>query len=170
MLLAQGLAGKPTESIPNACNGWAETQGAYRFLSNPRSDWQSLLQSHWSSSIERMRAHDVVLNIQDTTELDFNGRQSKGLGPLSYEAQRGMYLHPTYAISASREPLGVLDAWMWAREPKAADGKRSGIKESMRWIEGYERVAERAQELPQVRQVSRPTSWPCWCPRISASA
>lgn len=153
VLLAQRLAGKPTESIPNACNGWAETQAAYRFLSNPRSDWQALLQSHWSSSLERMRAHDVVLNIQDTTELDFNGRQAKGLGPLSYEAQRGMYLHPTYAISASREPLGVLDAWMWAREPKAADGKRSGIKESERWIEGYERVAERAQDLPQVRQV-----------------
>lgn len=74
-------------------------------------------------------------------------------GPLSYEAQRGMYLHPTYAITASGEPLGMLDAWMWAREPKAADGKRSGIKASERWIEGYERVAERAQDLPQVRQV-----------------
>uniref|UniRef100_UPI00273A0F19 IS4/Tn5 family transposase DNA-binding protein n=1 Tax=Stenotrophomonas sp. YIM B06876 TaxID=3060211 RepID=UPI00273A0F19 len=109
VLLAQRLAGKPTESIPNACNGWAETQAAYRFLSNRRSDWQALLQSHWSSSIERMREHDVALNIQDTTELDFNGRQALGLGPLSYEVQRGMYLHPTYAISASREPRGVLD-------------------------------------------------------------
>lgn len=46
VLLAQRLAGKPTESIPNACNGWAETQAAYRFLSNRRSDWQALLQSH----------------------------------------------------------------------------------------------------------------------------
>jgi len=100
-----------------------------------------------------MRPHAVVLNIQDTTELDFNGRQTAGLGPLSYEAQRGMYLHPTYAVSPQREPLGVLDAWMWAREPRDADGVRGGIKESERWIEGYERVAERALELPQVRQV-----------------
>ena len=139
VLLAERLSSKPTESIPNACLGWAETQAAYRFLSNPRSDWQALLEPHWASSLERMRQHKVVLNIQDTTELDFNGRQTAGLGPLSYEAQRGMYLHPTYAISPEREPLGVLDAWMWAREPKDGSGKRPGIKESLRWIEGYSR-------------------------------
>ena len=153
VLLAERLANKPTESIPNACLGWAETQAAYRFLSNPRTDWQAVLEPHWASSLERMRGHAVVLNIQDTTELDFNGRQATGLGPLNYEAQRGMYLHPTYAISPAREPLGVLDAWMWAREPKDSGGKRPGIKESLRWTEGYERVAERAQALPEVRQV-----------------
>ena len=153
VLLAERLSSKPTESIPNACLGWAETQAAYRFLSNPRSDWQALLEPHWASSLERMRQHKVVLNIQDTTELDFNGRQTAGLGPLSYEAQRGMYLHPTYAISPEREPLGVLDAWMWAREPKDSDGRRPGTKESLRWIEGYERVAERAKALPGVRQI-----------------
>lgn len=49
--------------------------------------------------------------------------------------------------------LGVLDAWMWAREPKDADGKRGGIKESTRWIEGYQRIAERAAELPGTRLV-----------------
>ena len=32
VLLAERLAGKPTASIPGACNGWAETQAAYRFL------------------------------------------------------------------------------------------------------------------------------------------
>ena len=68
----------------------------------------------------------VVLCLQDTTELDFNGQTIQGLGPLSYEAQRGMYLHPTYAVSTDREPLGVLDAWMWAREPRGADGQRGG--------------------------------------------
>ena len=91
--------------------------------------------------------------LQDTTELDFNGPRIDGLGPLSYEAQRGLYVHPTYAVSTDREPLGVLDAWMWAREPKDADGQHPGIKESMRWVEGYERVAELAGELPDTRLV-----------------
>jgi hypothetical protein len=91
--------------------------------------------------------------LQDTTELDFNGQSIDGLGPLSYEAQRGLYVHPTYAVSTDREPLGVLDAWMWAREPKDANGQRPGIKESTRWIEGYERVAELAAELPDTRLV-----------------
>jgi len=151
--LAQRLAAQPGQSIPNACRGWAETQAAYRFLSNKRTGWDDLMQAHWDASIERMRTHEVVLHIQDTTELDFNGRQSEGLGPLTYEAQRGMYLHPTYAVSDTREPLGVLDAWMWARQPKQADGHREGIKESVRWIEGYHRVAEMAQDMVQVRHV-----------------
>jgi hypothetical protein len=64
-----------------------------------------------------------------------------------------MYLHPTYAITPQREPLGVLDAWMWARQPKGPDGTRAGEKESVRWLEGYARVAELAAELPATRLV-----------------
>lgn len=100
-----------------------------------------------------MAAQPVALCIQDTTELDFNGQVIAGLGPLSYEAQRGMYVHPTYVVSGAREPLGVIDAWMWAREFKAEDGRRDGIVESVRWIEGYERIAERAADLPETRLV-----------------
>jgi hypothetical protein len=94
-----------------------------------------------------------VLCLQDTTQLDFNGQDIEGLGPLSYEAQRGMYLHATYAVNPARVPLGVLDAWMWAREAKKSDGTRGGVLESERWIEGYERLAELAPELAATRLV-----------------
>jgi hypothetical protein len=100
-----------------------------------------------------MRAQPVVLCIQDTTELDFNGQQIDGLGPLNYEARRGMYLHPTFAVTTDREPLGVLDAWMWAREKRGADGVRPGLIESKRWVEGYQRVAEMAAAMPGTRLV-----------------
>jgi hypothetical protein len=100
-----------------------------------------------------MAAQPVVLCLQDTTELDFNGQQAKGLGPLSYEAQRGMYMHPTYAVTTAREPLGILDAWMWAREPRDDDRQRGGPKESLRWLEGYDRLAELAPKLPATRLV-----------------
>ena len=33
---------------------------------------------------------------------------------------------------------------MWARELRDANGKRGGLKESLRWIEDYERLAELA--------------------------
>jgi hypothetical protein len=85
--------------------------------------------------------------------LDFNGQQIEGLGPLSYETQRGMFLHPTYAVSIDREPLGILDAWMWARSTKDENGIRPGIKESLRWIEGYTQLAELAEKLPDTRLV-----------------
>ena len=153
VLLAERLADKPTASIPGACKGWAETQAAYRFLSQEDVTWQSILEPHWACSIERMKSQRTVLCLQDTTELDFNGQAITGLGPLSYDAQRGMYLHPTYAVSTEREPLGVLDAWMWARQPKEDGDKRAGIKESTRWIEGYTRLAELSSSLPDTRLV-----------------
>jgi hypothetical protein len=63
-----------------------------------------------------MQGRLEVLCIQDTTELDFNGQQIEDLGTLSFPAQRGMYLNPTYAVSPEREPLCLLDAWMWVRD------------------------------------------------------
>ncbi len=147
------LAAKPTAGVPQACRSWGETIAAYRFFDNDEVEWEAILEPHWRQTERRMAAHPVVLCLQDTTELDFNARRVTGLGPLSYEAQRGMYLHPTYTVTPGRVPLGVLDAWMWAREPKDAQGKRGGMKESRRWIEGYERVAETASSLPHTRLV-----------------
>ncbi|WP_280757924.1 IS4 family transposase [Polaromonas sp. CG_23.6] len=151
--LVERLSAQPMASVPQACGDWADTMAAYRFFGNEEVDWRAILGAHTDCAKTRMAGHEVVLCIQDTTELDFNGQEASGLGPLSYEAQRGMYAHPTYAVSTSREPLGVLDAWMWAREPKNKDGSRPGIKESVRWVEGYERLAEMAAELSGTRLV-----------------
>lgn len=156
--LATRFAEQPTASIPGACGGAAETKAAYRFFDQANEDqrelgWEAILQPHMESTTARMRAHPVVLCLQDTTELDFNGQDIGGLGPLSYEAQRGMYVHPTYVVTPQREPLGVIDAWMWARQSKAPDGTRPGVCESQRWVEGYERVAESAAEMPDTRLV-----------------
>jgi hypothetical protein len=148
--LADRLSDAPSASIPGACNGHTETQGAYRLFDQARADkrglgWESILAPHMARTEQRLAEHLVVLCLQDTTELDFNGQAIDGLGGLSYEAQRGMYLHPTYAVSPQRLPLGILDNWMWARPLDTS--------ESRRWIEGYERVAERAGRLPGTRLV-----------------
>lgn len=147
------MAATPTASVPKTCNGWGETIAAYRFFDNANVDWQAILEPHWQQTEQRMADQAVVLCLQDTTELDFNGQRARGLGPLSYEAQRGMYVHPTYAVTTAREPLGILDVWMWARELRDANGQRGGPKESLRWIEGYERLAELAPRLPATRLV-----------------
>ena len=156
--LATRFADKPTASIPGACEDWSETQAAYRFFEQSSDQkrqlgWQDILAPHMACTEARMRQHPVVLCLQDTTELDFNGQETAGLGPLSHEAQRGMYLHPTYVVTPDREPLGVTDAWMWAREAKGDDGQRPGILESRRWIEGYQRIAETAPEMPDTRLI-----------------
>ncbi|WP_441295166.1 IS4 family transposase [Massilia glaciei] len=140
-------------SIPQGCGGWSETMATYRFLENEAVEWRNIMAPHWEQTQIRMTKHPVVLCIQDSTELNYNGQQITGLGPLSYESQRGMYLHPTYAVTPERLPLGVVDAWMWAREQRDADGVRPGMKESIRWPEGYARVAEMAAEMPGTRLV-----------------
>lgn len=96
------FAADPTASVPKACQGWAETTAAYRFFDNDKVEWRDLMAPHWQQTQQRMAAHPVILCLQDTTELDFNGQGAVGLEPLRYEAQRGMYLHPTYAITPER--------------------------------------------------------------------
>ena len=156
--IVETFADKPTASIPEACGDWGATQAAYRFFNQALNEsrpleWQQILNPHRDATIERMRQYPLVLCLQDTTELNFNGQQIKGLGPLSYESQRGMYLHPTYVVTPNHVPLGCLDAWMWSREFKDSEGNRPGMNESLRWEEGYERVAELAQQMPETRLV-----------------
>ena len=67
------LAEQPSVSIAAACSGTAETKAAYRLLSHEAVGWRDILEPHLRCSLQRMRAEPVVLCLQDTTELDFNG-------------------------------------------------------------------------------------------------
>ena len=69
VLLAERLGHKPGQSIPNACAGWTETAAAYRFRSNQNASGTQVLQAHEHAACARMREHEVVLCLQDTTEL-----------------------------------------------------------------------------------------------------
>ena len=148
--LVDDLSAQPTGSIPLACAGWAETKAAYRLLDNPATEWREILEVHTTRTVERMVGQPVVLCIQDTTGQDFTSQPGiAGLGRLSYEAQHGMYVHPTLAVTPAGVALGVVDAWMWARKPKV----QPDVKESTRWVEGYEIVADLAETVPATRLV-----------------
>ena len=147
--LLSSMSSRPQAGIPQACGGAAEIKAAYRLIDRDDVDWRDLMAPHWNKSLQRMSGEAVVLCIQDTTELNFNGRQTQGLGRLSYDAQRGMYAHLTYAVTPHRLPLGVLDCWMWARKVRG----EPDLLESTRWVEGYERIAEMAAQLPTTRLV-----------------
>ena len=158
-LLDRALS-QPTASIPVACRGWQETLAAYRFFDNPKVKAENVLAPHREATRERMAHHPVVLCVQDTTELDYSGQsQTQGLGPLTYETQRGLYLHPTLAVTPERLCLGVLDALIWARSDegygKSEERKQKAIeeKESVRWIDGYRGVCEVAATLPDTQCV-----------------
>ena len=57
-------------------------------------------------------------------------------------------MHPTYAVTPEREPLGLVNAWNWAREPRPEEGgARPGVNESVRWVESYGHLVGLAPEL-----------------------
>ena len=138
------LGRQPGNSIPSAIGGWSETRSAYNLLANDQVTAQKILEPHYQSTLERVRHYPVVLVAQDTTELDYTGKNDiEGLGPLNYKNRRGLYLHPSLAITPERLSLGLLDSWSWTRPFEDAD------KESIRWIEGFQRVSEYQQQLHQ---------------------
>jgi hypothetical protein len=161
-LVLRGIAGQPEKSIPAALGGWGETQAAYRFLDNEKVTPEKVLSPHRQASLERVRQHPVVLCVEDTTELDFTSKpQTEGLGPLNYEGTRGIHVHPMLGVTPEGLCLGVLDFCRWVRDPEDHGGKDRKHrlarpleeKESLRWVEGIEKVQELQGQVGETRLV-----------------
>ena len=66
--LLERLSEGPGETIPMACQDWANTKAAYRFLSNPRVNEADILAGHFQSTGQRFRhTSGPVLVLHDTT-------------------------------------------------------------------------------------------------------
>ena len=161
--LAGDFFAQPGELIPQACNGSkAKTKAAYRFFENPNVNLQVLLRPHIESSIERVRAHSVILAVQDTTTLNYTMHPPEGVGPIqtTQTTAVGLVLHDTMAFTTEGTPLGLLNVQFWARDPQEM-GKsihRHDIpieeKESMKWLTSYRAVAEAQKLCPETMIVS----------------
>lgn len=54
--ILRSVAASPGESIPKACQDWAETKAVYRFLSNERVSAQDILGGHFHNTSKRVAA------------------------------------------------------------------------------------------------------------------
>jgi hypothetical protein len=141
--LLERLSERPTASIPAACRGWAETQAAYRFLSNERVEAVDILGGHSRATLQRIACEPVVLIVQDTTFLEYVKAIARhGFGTLRRTVKDEYLLHPSVAFTPERVNLGVLGHHFWQRpeEPVGHLRKQRPIeaKESYRWLRGYE--------------------------------
>jgi hypothetical protein len=153
------LGEQPVSSIPSACRGWAETVAAYRFLENPSVGFEEILSGHKQATLERIRAQEVALLVQDTSFVNYGTLQPKaGMGTVKEKVRDEHLLHTTVAFTPERVNLGVLGAKYWQRpeEPVAHERARKPIeeKESYRWLEGYALACEVQQACPQTVVVS----------------
>ena len=64
-------------SIPDACGSGSDIKAAYRFFGNRKVNMHSIHQSHLETLYEKVRQFKVVLNIQDTTKLNYFSHKSK---------------------------------------------------------------------------------------------
>ena len=153
--LAQQLSNQPLSSINQACQDWADTKAAYRFFDNPRLGAAEILSPHQERTKERMLAHQTVLAVQDTTDLDYSAHpKTAGLGPIGNHQENalGLLLHTTLIFTTEGLPLGVLSQQTWSRPQQAGqqeyEHKRIAIadKESNKWLKALEETEHIAPE------------------------
>src|SRR3982750_680068 len=147
------------ESIPFACQDWASTKAAYRFLSNPRVNEQAILAGHFESTRSRFAATgSPLLILHDTTEFTFarNDRAPVGLLHKSFRRKGkkgrplhsvvcGILMYSSLALTPDGLPLGLAALKFWSRKKfKGTNALKRKVnrtrvpieeKESFRWLE-----------------------------------
>lgn len=163
LALLSALAERPTASIPAACGGFNEMIAAYRFVNNKKATFEQILAPHIEQTRRRIAEQDIVLLIQDTTELDFSRPQQQmiGAGALDTASRRGAYLHPLVAFTVDGIPLGTCWAKTWTRDEPQVETREEKEKrrkatpfeekESVRWVEGLREAREVAQKTPTTK-------------------
>lgn len=144
---AEKLAEQPEKPISSACGPWHDVKAAYGLFDNDKVDCEGMLFGHRQRTIERMKAYQTVLIVQDTTSLDYSTHQkTEGLGPFNdYAKSLGLLAHTALAVTANGVPLGVLAMDIWARD-LAEHGKRdqrkqkaTSEKESNKWLSAMDK-------------------------------
>jgi hypothetical protein len=146
------------ESIPMACQDWANTKAAYRFLSNARVSEEDILAGHFQATRERFSATEgPVLVLQDTSEFSFQREKPEligftrrvktgygGYGESETRTVCGILMHSSLAVTTDGLPLGLAAIKFWTRKKftgryalNKPNPTRVPIetKESVRWLE-----------------------------------
>jgi hypothetical protein len=156
----EGAIGAP---LPLACQDWANTKAAYRFLSSERFGEDAILAGHFQATASRFAATaGLVLVVQDTTEFSFRWAKPETIGaigrvpigrdrngsPRAY-TQCGLLMHTSFVVTLEGLPLGLAAVRFWTRkEFKGANELKRHVnptrmpieeKESIRWLSGLAR-------------------------------
>ncbi len=142
---------RPGAAIPAIFPAKPDRKAAYRLLSSGKVSMEHILEPHQATMVERCQLEELVLAIQDTTTLNYDGlKATEGLVGLGGHGKgaSGLLAHVGLAINAAGRPLGVftLDATF-----RGGDDKEI---ESTRWLRGHERAQELARACPATRVVT----------------
>jgi hypothetical protein len=154
------------ESLPFACQDWANTKAAYRFLSNDRVSEREIMGGHFKATRNRFAAtQGPILILQDTTELSYQRERPECIGSLRLtrggdnKENRprpftvcGMLMHSSLAVTTAGLPLGLAAIKFWTRKKfKGANALKKKVnptrvaieeKESIRWLDNLKQSTQ----------------------------
>ena len=151
-LMSNGLG----QTIPLACQDWANTKAAYRFFSNPRINEEEIHSGHFVSTQARAAAiQEPLLVLHDTTEFTF---QSNGpsIGLITNLPRKrtmsGLLMPSSLVVTTDGLPLGLAAVKFWTRKhfkgttalKRIVSPTRIPIeeKESFKWLENIRQATD----------------------------
>jgi hypothetical protein len=130
-----------------------------RFLSSPYVSVENIVETVAARTV-RQCAGRRVLVVQDTTEINFAGRDKKrrGFGPAGDGKTPGFFIHPVIAIDVETEAVvGLVDAEIWTRTQARRAARQNCSfeeKESARWLRSCDSAAAVLVEADGVTMVA----------------
>lgn len=162
--LLERIGGAMGGSLPLACQDWANTKAAYRFLANERVSEDDILAGHLQSTRDRAVATDGrLLVLHDTTEFTYQRDAPHAIG-LTYSVNSGrdkagrlrshtvcgILMHSSLVVTTEGLPLGLAAVKFWTRKKfKGTAALKRKInptrvpiekKESFRWLENLKQA------------------------------
>ena len=150
------------KTLPLACQDWASTKAAYRFLDNSRVDENAILAGHLQATRSRFAHSDgLALVLHDTTEFSYQRTRHESIGKTHKTLVRkgqggrprmhtvcGILMHSSLVVTTDGLPLGLAAVRFWTRKKfKGTNALRGKVnqtrvpieeKESYRWIENVQ--------------------------------
>lgn len=137
----------------------AGERAVHRFLSSPHVSVERIVETLAARTAAQCVGRRI-LAIQDTTEINFAGRDKKrrGFGAGADGKTPGFFIHPVIAIDVATEAVvGLVDAAIWTRSGAPVAPRRGRTleqKESMRWLSGCQAAAETLSDAASVVMVA----------------
>jgi hypothetical protein len=168
--LLERMEGAMGESLPLACQDWANTKAAYRFLANGRVSEAEILRGHFQATRSRCAASDdLILVLHDTTEFSYQRKRADAVGltcrvnsgkdkagRFRMHTVCGLLMHSSLAVTPEGLPLGLSAIKFWTRKKfkgtaalkRKVNPTRIPIecKESIRWLESLRESTQRLGE------------------------
>ena len=155
---ATHLAENPLGSLPAQMHTWKETKAWYRWLDEPEVTFAALMQPHFQPTREQAAGEDVVLLVQDTTDIDLSHRRKiSGVGQIGNERGRGFFVQTVLAVRPqTREGLGgMAEATLCAHS--RSKGENSAINGA------NEKSAKALSGCARCRPLARRSREACGC-------